>query len=170
MIAGVLIAAPMAQVVRAETYLTEDRAVQALFPGKPFRPQWAELSPGDIKKIQDTSGERVLSPRVRVWWGPGRQAVLIDRVIGKHEYITYAVGVGSDGRISGVEILDYRETRGYEIRRPQWRKQFVGKTAADPLRVNKDIQNISGATLSSTHVTNGIRRVLETYQVLKDRG
>jgi len=42
-------------------------------------------------------------------------------VIGKHELITYAVGIGSDGAVRGVEILDYRETRGGEVRDPRWR-------------------------------------------------
>ena len=54
---------------------------------------------------------------------------------------------------------------GYEVRNPEWRKQFVGKTAADPLRLNADIRNISGATLSSRHVTDGVKRVLATYAV-----
>jgi Na+-translocating ferredoxin:NAD+ oxidoreductase RnfG subunit len=47
----------------------------------------------------------------------------------------------------------------------QWRQQFVGKTAHDPLKLNRDIQNISGATLSSKHITDGVKRVMYFYQV-----
>jgi Na+-translocating ferredoxin:NAD+ oxidoreductase RnfG subunit len=44
----------------------------------------------------------------------------------------------------------------------------VGKTAQDPLKLNRDIQNISGATLSSKHITDGVKRVMHLYQfVLK---
>ena len=167
MIAGVVLTAPIAYVARAETYLTEQSAVAQFFPGETLTPTWANLSPDELKTIQAASGERVPSPRVRIWWGPNREAVVIDRVVGKHEFITYAVAVSSDGRVKGVEIMDYRETYGYEVRRPQWRRQFVGKSVGDPIRVDKDIQNISGATLSSVHVTNGVRRVLQTYAVLK---
>ncbi len=95
--------------------------------------------------------------------------VFLDNVIGKHELITYALGVGADGAVRGVEILDYRETRGGEVRDPRWRAQFVGKTSASPLRLEDDIQNISGATLSCRHVTEGVRRLLALYQRVLSR-
>jgi Na+-transporting NADH:ubiquinone oxidoreductase subunit NqrC len=55
---------------------------------------------------------------------------------------------------------------GGEIRNPKWRQQFVGKRPGSQLRLDKDIKNISGATLSSRHVTDGVRRLLVTYQML----
>ena len=39
----------------------------------------------------------------------------------------------------------------------------VGKSAASPLKVGSDIRNISGATLSSLHVAEGVKRILATY-------
>jgi Na+-transporting NADH:ubiquinone oxidoreductase subunit NqrC len=87
-------------------------------------------------------------------------------VIGKHEFITYALALGADGTVRGVEILEYRESYGGEIRNPKWRQQFVGKRPGSQLRLDKDIKNISGATLSSRHVTDGVRRLLVTYQML----
>ena len=106
-------------------------------------------------------------PHVRVWWGRKGQALFIDRVIGKHDFITYAVAVTADGNVKGVEIMDYRETYGGEVRRAEWRHQFVGKTVKDPLKLDHDIKNISGATLSSAHVTAGVRRILATYDLLR---
>ena len=91
---------------------------------------------------------------------------MVDRVIGKHEFITYALALGVDGTVRGVEILDYRETYGGEIRNANWRRQFVGKRPSAQLQLDKDIKNISGATLSSRHVTDGVRRLLVTYQML----
>jgi len=61
--------------------------------------------------------------------------------------------------------MDYRESYGFEVRSPAWREQFVGKTAADPVGLDQDIRNISGATLSARHVTDGVKRVLATYAV-----
>jgi len=104
---------------------------------------------------------------VRVFWGPNKEALFIDTVLGKHEFITYAVAIDAPGQVKGIEILDYRETYGYQIRDKAWRQKFVGKTARDPLTLDKDIPNISGATLSSKHVTDGVRRVLQTYDILK---
>jgi Na+-transporting NADH:ubiquinone oxidoreductase subunit NqrC len=62
-----------------------------------------------------------------------------------------------------VEILQYRESYGGEVREPSWLGQFIGKTAASPLKVGSDIRNISGATLSSLHLTEGVKRILATY-------
>src|SRR5437867_1508908 len=86
--------------------------------------------------------------------------VVVDEVIGKFELITYAVGIGLDGAVKQVEVLSYRESHGHEIRLPAWRRQFVGKTAASPLRIGEDIAYISGATLSCSHVTEGVRRIV----------
>ena len=82
----------------------------------------------------------------------GRRAAaaifVLDHVIGKHLYIDYAVSIDG-GRVHRVDILQYRESYGGEVRSPSWLAQFVGKTSASPLQVGSDIRNISGATLSS---------------------
>jgi hypothetical protein len=41
----------------------------------------------------------------------------------------------------------------------------VGKTKTAPLQLDKDIQNISGATLSSRHLADGVRRLLALHDV-----
>jgi FMN-binding domain len=88
---------------------------------------------------------------------------VVDHVIGKHLYIDYAVALDPTGRVMRVEILQYRESYGGEVREPGWLAQFVGKTSLSPLKVGSDIRNISGATLSSLHVTEGVKRILATY-------
>ena len=77
----------------------------------------------------------------------------------------YAIGLNADGSVKQVEIVDYRESYGYEVRNPEWRKQFVGKTASSLQSLNQDIRNISGATLSCRHVADGVKRVLATYAI-----
>jgi len=49
---------------------------------------------------------------------------------------------------------------------PAWRAQFVGKRGGSPLRLGNDIRNISGATLSSKHITDGVKRLLATHAVV----
>jgi Na+-translocating ferredoxin:NAD+ oxidoreductase RnfG subunit len=90
---------------------------------------------------------------------------MVDQVLGKHEYITYALGLNASGSVKQIEILDYRETYGYQVRDPSWREQFVGKTVNAPLKLEGDIRNISGATLSSRHITEGVKRLLATYEI-----
>jgi Na+-translocating ferredoxin:NAD+ oxidoreductase RnfG subunit len=88
---------------------------------------------------------------------------IVDRVIGKHLYIDYAVTLDASGRIQRVDILQYREAYGGEVRDRAWLNQFVGKSSASPLQVGVDIRNISGATLSSHHLTEGIKRIVNQY-------
>ena len=80
--------------------------------------------------------------------------------------ITYALGINAAGQIQGVEILEYNETYGDEIREKKWLQQFKGKHVNAPLRFNEEIKNISGATLSSKHVTNGVQRLMVLYREL----
>jgi Na+-translocating ferredoxin:NAD+ oxidoreductase RnfG subunit len=75
------------------------------------------------------------------------------------------VSLEADGRVRRVDVLEYRESYGGEIRDASWLAQFVDKRHGSTLEVNKDIRNISGATLSSRHVTEGVKRVLALYEV-----
>jgi len=84
----------------------------------------------------------------------------VDAVIGKQEYIGYALALDAAGRVLRLDVLDYRETHGWEIRNERWRAQFTGKSASDAVEISRDINNISGATLSCRHVTDGVRRLL----------
>ena len=95
--------------------------------------------------------------------------LIVDEVVGKHEFITYAVALDASGALKSVEILDYRESYGGQVRDPRWRAQFVGKRAGTPLQLGREIKNISGATLSSKHVTDGVRRLLATYAIILAR-
>jgi Na+-translocating ferredoxin:NAD+ oxidoreductase subunit G len=83
---------------------------------------------------------------------------VIDDELGLHQPITFATRLSTRGVVERVEIMVYREPRGDEVRDPRFRKQFEGKTAADPLRIDRDIDAVSGATISSASLSTGVRR------------
>jgi hypothetical protein len=142
------IAAPLALSItaaHATVYLTVEQAQQSIFAG-------ASFTPLDLGR------------RERVWRVSPGGWFIVDQVLGKHELITYALGIDAQGRARGIEILEYRESHGGEVRDAAWRAQFAGKTAADPLKLDRDIRNISGATLSCRHVTDGVKRLLQLYE------
>ena len=164
--AAIAAAAP----VSATVYLTIQAAQQAMFPGARLVEHDLAFTPDQRKAIARGSGVGSFDKVQRVWdvrSGNGRAGwFIVDRVLGKHEMITYAVALSPDGTVKRVEILEYRETYGGEVRNPNWRQQFVGKRSGSQLQLGKDIRNISGATLSSRHVTDGIRRLLVTWELL----
>lgn len=154
----------------AVQYLTVEQAQRALFPEAerfPSRP--VVLDPQQRKTVEDYAGVRMRTERQPVWRAERNGELLgwfvLDEVYGKHEFITYAVALNTEGAVQGIEVLDYRETHGGEIRNPHWREQFQGKHYGDTLKLGDDIQNISGATLSCKHVTEGVRRILALHRV-----
>jgi Na+-translocating ferredoxin:NAD+ oxidoreductase RnfG subunit len=94
----------------------------------------------------------------------------VRNVIGKELPITFLVAVDPSATLRDVDILVYREPQGGEVAYDAWRKQFRGKTAADPLQVGKDIRNISGATISSHSVTLGVRQALAQLSAWRAAG
>ena len=162
-----LLSAAIPSAAHATRYLTVGEAQHQLFPtAMGFVDRSLTFTPAQRKAIASASRVgSVTSQRVYEAQGSGGRLgwLFIDQVLGKHEMITYAVAIDPAGTVRGIEILDYRETYGGEIRNPKWRQQFVGKRNGASLRLGGDIQNISGATLSSRHVTDGVRRLLATF-------
>ena len=152
----------------AVQYLNVEQAQKAIFPtATEFVSRAALLTDAQRDAIAKASNTRMRTADVKLWEarnaGGLLGAIIIDEVYGKHEFITYAVGLMPDGSVKQIEVMDYRETYGGQIRQPAWRAQFAGKKPSDQLQLDRDIQNISGATLSCVHVTDGVRRVLATY-------
>lgn len=169
---GASLALP-ARVARATVYFTSTSIRKKLFPGATsFRDRSVALTKAQRKQIAKASKTRVNFSRFVAFdaYGPkGRQGTLIiDKVYGKHEFITYAVALDTTGAVIGIEIMDFRESYGDEVRNAKWRAQFRGRKAGEPLKIDKQVRNISGATLSCVHITDGVRRVLATHALLRD--
>jgi Na+-translocating ferredoxin:NAD+ oxidoreductase RnfG subunit len=150
----------------ATTYLSVEQAQALMFPGAALTPDFRKLTDAQAAAIRKDSGVEVSSRDLQAWRAPGGGWFIVDRVVGKHEFITFALGLDAAGAVKDVEILDYRESYGDQVRGRAWRAQFLGKRHGAALRLGRDIQNISGATLSSSHVTDGVRRLLSTWAIV----
>ena len=147
--------------------MSEEAAAHLMYPALILIPKTVTLTEDQISKIEKASGQTVREKTAKVFIAKSGESVIIDRVLGKHEFITYAIGVDQNGKVKQIEILEYKETYGGEINRAEWRKQFYGKDKSAKLKLTDDIQNISGATLSCKHVTDGVRRVLVMHEFIK---
>jgi Na+-translocating ferredoxin:NAD+ oxidoreductase RnfG subunit len=152
----------------AKTYLSIEQAKKILWHNKSMKETEIILTKDQMKSIKKSSNVRVNNNKIKALKSSDNNWLIIDQVIGKHENIDIAVATNSFGLITGVEILQYRETYGSEIRAKKWLVQFLGKSSKENLKLDKQIKNISGATLSCRHVTDGITRLTHTWeQVLK---
>ena len=152
----------------AETYFTQEEVQKALFPSAThFEPLQLSFDKNTISKIEDSSPTSTPIPS-KIWQVFEKDKavgyVVIDKVLGRHEFITYAVSLNMNGVVEGLEIIEYLESYGHQVRNEKWRAQFTGKKQGDLLKLTKDVQNISGATLSSKHITEGVRRIVALYE------
>jgi hypothetical protein len=152
-------------IAQAKIYVTVEQAQKILFPNKQLTKAPFIITDVLQERMRAASSIRHPFQGDHIWKAPDGGWLIIDEVVGKHEMITYAVGINPNGSILGIEILEYVESYGYEVVEAGWRKQFVGKTAHDPIKLNRDIQNIGGATLSCKHLTDGVKRVLVLYDL-----
>ena len=153
----------------AAKYMSVEQARTLIFPFADelvVRP--VQLTPEKMQEIDKLSGVPGRTPQQQAWHALSNGTMIgwffVDQVIGKHELITCALGINADGSVRRFQIIEYQEAYGYQVRELKWRNQFVGKTAASALEVGTDIGNISGATLSVRHVTDGIKRLLFLHQ------
>ena len=156
---------------QATQYLSVEQAQRLCFPeASEFVPANVIFTPADVAAIEKRSGQKVRTRGEQVWraktGGQLSGFFIVDYVIGKHEAIDYAVALDPQGKVRRVEILQYRESYGGEVANHDWLAQFIGKGGGDSLVPGRDITIISGATLSSRHVTEGIKRVLAIHDLL----
>lgn len=98
-------------------------------------------------------GHKPASLRVRYWRAGERTAWILDE-IGREKPITAGFVIDA-GRITEVRVLAFRESRGWEIRHDFFTAQFEGAGLAEERRLDRTIDNITGATLS----VNAMRRM-----------
>lgn len=169
-IPGLMVASllPVAVVAAAE-YLSVDAAQKAVYSeADRFQEIVLQQSPEQLQTLLARAGPQPPHGIIRVWSASKNGVVLghmfVDEVIGRQNLITYAVGIDTNGTLRNLEIMAYRESHGGEIRNPAWRAQFAHRGDLAQLRFGSDIKNISGATLSSEHVTQGVRWLVALWQ------
>jgi len=170
---GIVLIVP-APVVGGQSYLSEADAPRAIFPeGRESVPKTLDLADADVVGLSKALGRRVDARRyayleVKSEKGLVGYIFILD-VIGESRPITFAVGVAADGDLRDIQVMVYREPQGEAIQEKRFRKQFVGKRTKDPITLDKDIDAISGATISSRSATFAARKGLLLAEVVRSR-
>ena len=84
---------------------------------------------------------------------------LAPEVQGFNAHVPVAVALDPDGRIVEVRVLPGQESPGYreKVYTPEFAAQFRGKRYSDPLSLGRGVDAITGATVTSSAVTDGVR-------------
>ena len=149
----------------AEVFMTEEDAVKIMLAkSERIRKEVIRLSQEKKDAIEQRIGWKFPEESFELYIGETGDRIdgyaMVHNTIGKHKHMTYMVGVDNRGACKDVELLVFREAKGSEVRRKRFNAQYEGKTVSDPIRINKDIINITGATMSVRSISAGVKRVL----------
>jgi len=98
------------------------------------------------QQIVDILDHNYKGLRIRYWQQDQKSAWILEE-IGKEKQITTGIVI-NDSRIEQVKVLIFRESRGWEVRHDFFTEQFKQASLKEDHRLDKNIDNISGATLS----------------------
>jgi len=94
---------------------------------------------------------------------------LMDNVLGKSMPITFLVILNNEGNILASEVIKYREAYGSEVGNKNWLAQFTHFSDTTDFKVGKNIDGISGATISVNSLSKGIQKIAILFPLIKDK-
>jgi Na+-translocating ferredoxin:NAD+ oxidoreductase RnfG subunit len=172
---AVLLAAGLARPAAADQiYLPEQDVPRAIYPDSTgVEHRSLDLTPAELERLSKTLGRKVEArsyPYLEVRKGDAvLGAIFILDAMGQTKPITFAVAVAPSGELHEIQVMIYREPHGEEIREARFRKQFAGKRLQDPVALGKDIDAITGATISSRSAAYAARKGLALAEILRRR-
>ena len=149
----------------SQVYLTEEQALQEVFPHcDEILFNVVPLTKDEKSQLQNRLRRKIYEDFFVVYMGVKAGEVtgyaIITEEIGKFHPYTFIVSVDLEGKIDKIAILVYRESRGSEIAKKRFLYQFKGKSLKNKIRINRDVINISGATMSVVTMCKGVKKIL----------
>lgn len=149
-----------------------EQALRRAFPeAEYFERKRIILSLQEREKVRELTQVREVSPSFNYYQAVRNGKPLgygvVKRARGKLRSFTFLVAVDMEGKVLSVEVLAYREVYGREIKQKRFLAQFRGKTVESPLALNSDIQAITGATISSRALAEGVKEALAYLSLLE---
>jgi Na+-translocating ferredoxin:NAD+ oxidoreductase RnfG subunit len=165
LLCGVIIVSATAMPAMAVRYLTKEEALRVALPkAQTVRAEQIQLTPDQRQRVHNKVDQPLDDDTLIFHVGKRNDqidgyAYITDKK-GRHRPITFVVGLKPDCSVREVAIMIYREPRGYEVKEKRFLRQYHNKTIDDSIEVNRDIKNISGATISAHSVSAGVREAV----------
>lgn len=158
--------------LRAGRFPGADEAVRAVFPGAVAERESILLSDAESAQVAERAGQD--EPRALVT----RYVVRRDNAVVGYAYLDkhlvrtlpeiILVSVDADGALQKIDVLAFQEPLEY-LAPKSWLQQFTGRTVDDEIRLKKNVDGITGATLTARAVSQAARRILTVHAVLGAR-
>ncbi|MDN3514351.1 MAG: FAD:protein FMN transferase [Candidatus Brocadia sp.] len=152
-----------------QVFLEEEDAIAKIFAGcDQVESEILALTPEGLEYFKGLLKRPDIEANFEVFIG--KKGAVIDRYaiiteeMGCFHPITWILSTNTEGKVIDVAVMIYRESRGQEVSRKRFLRQFEDKSLQDPLSTNKDIIKITGATTSVRAVCRGVKKMLAFIQ------
>lgn len=136
-----------------EVYITKEEVIRNIFPShKEYKEEAKIVDSQEVKVYTALANGKIIG------W-----AVVLDEM-GKIKPITFLVGIDAEDRVLQVYVLEYRDMFGSEIKRRSFLKQFRSKSTLDILKIGRDIDAVTGATISSNAAASAVKKALKIIE------
>lgn len=163
--------------------LNDANALKAMFPdAEKIVTEEKTLTPDQMAAVKGQLGDKwTLYPagsktdevkennKITFYFGTkaGKQTgvALMEVQPGKWGPVKYIIAMDLAGKVTNAAVMSYVEQRGRPISTKRFLGQFTGKTSKSPIQVGKDIDAVSGATISSRASAFAVKKVVVLYNV-----
>ena len=83
------------------------------------------------------------------------------------EYFDYYIIFDDELEVKKIRVYNYQATHGHEVGGKGWLRQFVGYHGGEKLEYGKNIDSISGATISANAITYNVQESSRYLTLLK---
>jgi hypothetical protein len=125
--------------------------IKIAFDGTPPKAKAVWITKSTRPQVEEILAHKFSGLRIR-YWGAEKKTVWVLDEIGKDHPITVGIVINQH-HITQIKVLEFRESRGDEVRHPFFTDQFSGISLTPDNHLNKSIDGISGATLSVRALT-----------------
>lgn len=159
----------MPQGADAEVFLTQKQALEIAFPQARVERQTVYLVSKQVQEIERLARAKLKDRMIVYYVGRSSHGVMGYAFFETHMVRTmpetFMLVLNPTGGVQFVELLAFYEPQDYRPP-PRWLALFGGRRLDEDLWVKRGIRNITGATLTARAVTEGVRRVLATFNVV----
>lgn len=143
-----LLSVVITNIFAEEVYQKPEDFIKESFSSKPPKSSVLWITKSLKPEIYKILGHDLNVLRIR-YWRQNNKTVWILNEIGKEHPITVGLVVEKN-KLQKLKVLIFRESRGWEVRHTFFTKQFKQVGITPENKLEKDIDGISGATLSVT--------------------
>lgn len=145
--------------LQAKTYIQPEDHIRAAFAGHPPAASVLWITNQIKEDINKILGHSYHKLRVKFWEKSGKTLWILDE-IGREKYITTGIMVNHRSQVEDVTVLAFRESRGWEVKYEFFTSQFNGVTQKPNMALSKNVDAITGATLSTNALKRQVRMAL----------